>query len=449
MTARAADTIAAVATAAGQAAIGVVRVSGALVPQILARLTPPAMPPRVASYRSIRDLDGNVIDCGLVLFFPAPYSYTGEDVAELQLHGNPVLLAHVVQLACTLGARPARPGEFSERAYRNGKLDLAQAEAVADLITSRSLRAARSAVRSLTGEFSERVDALIADILAARVACEAALDFPDDTPAELLGAALWAPLERARAGVRNLLANARQGVRLHSGATVAIVGAPNVGKSTLLNALAGRACAIVNDRPGTTRDVIEIDIELDGLPLRVSDTAGLHASSDPIELEGMTRARAAIARADLVLLVTTARESASPEPALPPLEPTPASTIVVHNKIDAYAGCAERRDRAEVPHVFISAKTGAGIDLLRASLRERLGADSDDEHESTARLRHVDALSRAAHELAPLDEPRVAQAPELAAESLRRAARELAAIRGDDSSESLLGEIFARFCIGK
>jgi tRNA modification GTPase len=449
MTARAADTIAAVATAAGQAAIGVVRVSGPLVPQILARLTSPRVPPRVASYRAIQDLDGGVIDRGLVLFFPAPHSYTGEDVAELQLHGNPVLLAHVVQLVCTLGARPARPGEFSERAYRNGKLDLAQAEAVADLIASRSLRAARSAVRSLTGEFSERVDALIADLLVARVACEAALDFPDDTTPDLLGAALWTPLEGARAGVQALLRTARQGVRLHSGATIAIVGAPNVGKSTLLNALAGRACAIVSDRPGTTRDVIEIELELDGLPLRISDTAGLHASSDPIELEGMTRARAAVARADLVVVVTTDRELAGQESLSPPLEPPPPSTIVVHNKIDAYARAAERSDCADVPHVFISAKTGAGIDLFRACLRERLGADSDDEHETTARLRHVDALSRAAHELAPLDRPSVAQTPELAAEALRRAARELATIRGDDSSETLLGEIFARFCIGK
>lgn len=446
------DTIAAIATAHGHGALGVVRASGPAVAQLLTALIGGIPAPRQAIYRPIRSVAGQTIDVGLVLYFPAPASFTGEDVCEFHTHGNPLVMQELLQELCRQGARPAHPGEFSERAFRNGKLDLAQAEAIADLIESRSLRAARSALRTLQGEFSNRVHAIVQALITSRVAFEGTIDFPDDIPGDVLAAAEFPRIATYRDQIHALLASARQGARLNGGATVAIVGAPNVGKSTLLNRLARVDKAIVSAVAGTTRDVIEVDTLICDVPVRLCDTAGLHSTQDPIEQEGIRRAHQAMTNADLIVLMTEDPHVRSPAAQFESLGhsgPVHTQVLVVHNKIDVFGQPATLISQPDAEHVFISARDGDGIELLLKTLGALLGIEASDESEFVARARHLDALNQAYLELAPLSLTLAAMSPELAAEGLRRAADALHSIIGGGGSEALLGKIFSRFCIGK
>lgn len=440
------DTIVAISTPPGRGAIGVVRVSGPATRRLVTAVAGTLPPPRHARHVSFRDADALLLDDGIAIFCPAPRSYTGEDLAELHGHGNPVLLNALVAALCALGARPARPGEFTERAYLNGRLDLAQAEAVADLIASQSARAARASLRTLRGDFGAAVEVLVARIQQARALLEASIDFADELHARDLVARQNAERSALCADLETLLGRAAQGARLAAGANIAIVGAPNVGKSSLLNRLAGSERAIVSALPGTTRDLVDADIVIGDIPLRIVDTAGLRATDDPIELEGIRRAEAARAVADVVLQVT----DDPPGSKLPVLDiPPGAVLVVVHNKCDLHERTPQRTCAAGVVHVELSALTGAGVDLLVDALREALDVGAEDESDFSARARHVEALRRARAALADIDEALLAEAPEIAAEHYRAATLALESIGGRYGAEELLGDIFARFCIGK
>ena len=442
----ASDTIVAVATPPGRGAIGVVRLSGPGTSSLVARLAGELPAARRASLRTLRDAHGEPLDDAVVIRYASPASYTGEDMAELQCHGNPLILERLVASACTLGARRARPGEFTERAYLNGRLDLAQAEAVADLIAGATERAARSALRTLHGEFARLVDDLVARIRTARAELEASIDFADDLHGAELVTAQHGMLAALCADLDDVIARARQGATLASGANVAIVGAPNVGKSSLLNRLARAERAIVTATPGTTRDLIDVDVVIGSVPVRLVDTAGLRASDDVIELEGMRRSHAAAARADLVIVVGAADVG---ETDLPEIAALPAPCIRVRNKIDLEHGVPRVETTARGPLVHLSARTGAGLELLVATVEQTLGVAAEEEGEFTARARHVDALHEARKELAAIDDATLADTPELAAERYRAASAALERITGRYDVEDLLGDIFARFCIGK
>ncbi|MGR8918654.1 MAG: tRNA uridine-5-carboxymethylaminomethyl(34) synthesis GTPase MnmE [Gammaproteobacteria bacterium] len=446
------ETIVAVSTPPGRGGIGVVRISGPTTREVIGRLCAPLPEPRRASLRSFTDADGVAIDEGLVLYFASPASYTGEDMAELHAHGNPVVLAALVDAACGAGARPARPGEFTERAYLNDRLDLAQAEAVADLIASHSVRAARAARRTLGGELGRTIAAIIDAVQLERARLEAGIDFAD----ELAAAGELEQQVTAIAGIARALAalaaRARTGARLAGGAAVALVGAPNVGKSSLLNRLADDDRAIVADLPGTTRDAISVDLTIDGIAVRLIDTAGLRPSADPIEQAGMQRARDALQHADVTLLVSDAPEAPSLAAVLDELGLAPADVnrpLLVRNKIDRSAVPAGIDRRGAVPVASVSAKTGAGLAELRAALVGLLGVEDGDENEFAARERHVVALAAALAALESIDADMLGSMPEIAAEHLRDATTALEAIGGRYDTEALLGDIFSRFCIGK
>jgi len=442
------DTIAAIASAPGAAGIGVVRVSGQHVPSIAQTLLGQTPISRHAHFAAFRSANGELIDRGLLLYFPAPASYTGEHVLELQGHGSVVLLDALLRRVCELGARLARPGEFTERAFLNGKLDLAQAEAVADLIAARSQAGARAALQSMEGVFSGKVDALLQALIALRVHIEAAIDFPEEEIDFLADPAITQKLESLRKQLADLLREAQRGVRLNDGLRVAIVGRPNAGKSSLLNALAGSDRAIVTDIAGTTRDVLRESISLDGIALELADTAGLRDTHDPVEREGVRRAHSELARADVVLLVTDTQHA---DTDLPWLQDLPASVerIIVVNKIDLADLVARAQMRDGATWLWVSVKTGAGLEVLREHLKQLAGAGSG-EGAFSARRRHVlaleqtaDHLNRAAQVLADV------HAGELAAEELRQAQHTLGEITGTYTSDDLLGAIFSSFCIGK
>jgi len=439
------DTIAAITTASGAAGVGVVRVSGPRAMTIAQRLTGrPPRPGRMA-YRRFHDATGASIDDGVLLAFLAPHSYTGEDVVELQAHGSPVLLAALVQRCCALGARPARAGEFTERAFLNGKLDLAQAEAVADLIAASSEAAARAARRSLDGVFSRQCNALADAMTALRIHVEAAIDFPEEEIDFLSDSALQTRLDAVQQQMRDLLHAAQRGQRLRDGLHVVIVGPPNVGKSSLLNALAGSERAIVTELAGTTRDVLREVVRIDGIEITLVDTAGLRESKDAIEREGIRRAHQELASADLALIVSD--DSVASRIELPAL--AVQSRLYLHNKCDLSAhpaGVEPGRDG----HIWVSAHTGAGLDALRDALRNTAGYGESTAGACSARARHVDALHRAeAHLAAARECVEVLRAGELAAEELRLAHHAIAEITGAVSADDLLGQIFAGFCIGK
>ncbi len=444
------DTIAAIATAPGAAGVGVVRVSGPEVPAMAQTLLGRAPVPRQAHFAHFHAADGHVIDHGLMLLFSAPHSYTGEHVLELQTHGSVVVLDRILRRVCALGARLARPGEFSERAFLNGKLDLAQAEAVADLVAARSESAARAAVRSLQGQFSERVDALLAQLTALRVHIEAAIDFPEEEIDFLADPAIGSQLDAVRDAINTLLVEARRGLRLNDGLSVAIVGRPNVGKSSLLNALAGDERAIVTAIAGTTRDALREMLDIDGVALELIDTAGLRDTGDEVEREGVRRARAHLAQADLALLMT---EEYRVDKDLALLGDLPATTprLILVNKIDLGAASAHAETREGVDWLWLSAKTGAGLDTLRDRLRHFAGADRAATGGAfSARRRHVLALERTLSRLDAADQTlRATQAGELAAEELRQAQQALGEITGAFCPDDLLGAIFSSFCIGK
>lgn len=439
------DTIAAIATASGAAGVGIVRISGPRAMAIANTLSDRALRPGRVVYSRFRDADGELVDDGLLLAFAAPHSYTGEDVVELQAHGSPVLLAALLARCCQLGARPARPGEFTERAFVNGKLDLAQAEAVADLIAAGSEAAARAARRSLDGVFSQHCNALADALSALRMHVEAAIDFPEEEIDFLSDHGLRTRLNAVQQQMHTLLNEAQRGQRLRDGLHVVIIGPPNVGKSSLLNALAGSDRAIVTELAGTTRDVLREVVRIDGIEITLVDTAGLRDSADAIEREGIRRAHHELAKADLALIVSDAREdNATDVPAS-----APEQRLYLHNKCDL-VGHAAGHEAGRADHIWLSALTGAGIDALRAALRAAAGQGEGSGGAFSARARHVDALQRAA---AHLDAARtcieVQRAGELAAEELRLAHRAIGEITGQVSADDLLGQIFAGFCIGK
>lgn len=448
------DTIAAIASATGRAAVGIIRVSGAEVPRLAIALLGSIPVPRIAQLARFRDADGDTLDQGLALYFPAPASFTGEHVLELQGHGGSQVLDMLLRRLLQLGARLANPGEFSERAFWNGKIDIAQAEAVADLIDASSTAAAKAAVRSLQGEFSARIHALRAQLVELRVQVEAAIDFPDEEIDFLSNPAVKVLLARLFTDFDSVAAAARQGSLLREGLTVVIAGKPNAGKSSLLNRLAGEEVAIVTDQPGTTRDLLRQQITLDGLPLHLVDTAGLRASADAVEVEGIRRAHGAMTRADRVLYILDASRADAEEllrigPELA-LLPADVPVTLVLNKIDLTGEIARAEESGTPAHIYLSARTGEGVDLLRAHLKSTAGFSSIESGAFAARRRHLDALLRA-REFADnaAEALRGCGAMELFAEDLRLAQRALGEITGEFTSDDLLGEIFGSFCIGK
>jgi tRNA modification GTPase len=443
-----ADTIAAIATAHGLAGIGVVRVSGARLGSLAVALLGALPEPRRATRASFRDAGGATIDDGIALYFPAPHSYTGEDVLELQGHGGPVVLQLVLRRCFELGARLAEPGEFTRRAFLNDKLDLAQAEAVADLIEAATETAARGAARSLQGEFSAAIRELVAQLVELRALVEATLDFPEEELDPLDRADARGRLERLRGALAHTLDRAQQGILLRTGLHVVLAGQPNVGKSSLLNRLAGEDLAIVTATPGTTRDTVRQAVQIEGVPLHLVDTAGLRETADEVERLGIARTWSAIERADMLLLIVdaTAGVTAADEAIVARL-PGRLPRVVVYNKIDLTGDAARVAARAGATAVYLSAKTGAGLGLLRRHLLERAGWHPAEESPFVARERHLVALRRAAGHLESA--ARQAGAAELLAEELRLAQDALNAITGAFTADDLLGEIFGRFCIGK
>jgi tRNA modification GTPase len=444
------DTIAAIATPPGRGGIGIVRVSGSAAVAIGEALTGRLPKPRRASLREFRDEQGRALDTGLVLFFPGPDSFTGEDVLELQGHGGTVVLDLLLNRVLELGARAARPGEFSERAFLNDRLDLAQAEAIADLIDSGSEQAARAAMRSLSGEFSRRVEKLVEDLTVLRAYVEAAIDFPDEEVDFLTEGDVAGRLDLIRDRFETLAAAAQQGSLMREGLTVVIAGRPNAGKSSLLNALAGHDAAIVTDIPGTTRDLLRERISIDGLPLHLTDTAGLRESGDRVEQEGVRRAWEQMEKADRVLLVVDAKVGLTDEDRYI-LESMPRAipVTVIYNKIDLTGQRPAEDELDGVASVWVSAQYGLGLELLRAHLKRAAGFQQVGEDGFTARRRHLDAMRRAREHLEEAVERVQAKAGELLAEELRLAQLCLSEITGEFTSEDLLGRIFSSFCIGK
>ena len=436
------DTIAAVATPPGQGGVGIVRISGPLALKIGETIVGEPLPPRHALHAQFTH-EGELLDDGVGLYFAAPNSYTGEDSVELQGHGGPVVMQMLLNAVLAAGARLARPGEFSERAFLNGQMDLAQAEAVADLIASASTQAARGAVRSLSGEFSSHINQLDADILKLRVSVEATIDFPDEEVEFLAEGRVGEQIEALIGAVQALTQRGRQGALLTQGVSIAIIGPPNAGKSSLLNRLSGEEAAIVTDIPGTTRDLLKVDLVLDGLPIRLVDTAGLRDTADPVEVEGVRRARQAAETADLILEVCDlAVTQVKTEP------PSPERTLRVENKIDL----------VDVPPglvgdspstVRVSCLTGAGIDALKDAIKHRVGFTGEGSTFS-ARQRHIEALNAALAALENAAERLKSNAAaEVIAEELRLAHLALGEITGETTPDDLLGSIFATFCIGK
>ncbi|WHZ09940.1 MAG: tRNA-5-carboxymethylaminomethyl-2-thiouridine(34) synthesis protein MnmE [Burkholderiaceae bacterium] len=468
------DPIAAIATAAGRGGIGIVRISGQGLAPLIEALCGRGLQPREATYLPFLDGDGSAIERGLALYFPAPHSYTGEDVLELQAHGGPVLLQLLLARVLAAGAEPdsvggrprlarlrlARPGEFTERAFLNGKIDLAQAEAVADLIDAATESAARSAARSLAGAFSGEVDTLREALIQLRMLVEATLDFPEEDIDFLRQADAAGQLARLRETLARVQERTRQGALLREGIKVVIAGQPNAGKSSLLNALAGAELAIVTPVPGTTRDLVRQTIQIEGVPLHVIDTAGLRAQGDEIEQIGIARAWGQIEQADAVLFLHDLTRADAPDYiaadaeiartlALKVSRNTPIVTI--WNKCDAVAGEAAASLAAGRDGIVLSARTGAGLESLRARLLEVAGWQALPEGVYTARARHVQALLRVGGHLAAAADHLAARAPalELLAEELRLAQHALGEITGAFTSDDLLGVIFSQFCIGK
>ncbi len=438
--------IAAIATPPGRGGIGVVRVSGGELAALARDLIGGLPKPRHATYTSFLDAAGQPIDQGIALYFPAPHSFTGEHVLELQGHGGPAVMQALLARCQQLGARLAEPGEFTYRAFLNGKLDLAQAESVVDLIDAASAEAARSALHSLTGEFSRRIRAMQARLTELRMRVEASLDFPEEEDVvEAEQAKVRAGIAETLAELAGVLAAARQGALLRDGVHVALIGQPNVGKSSLMNALAGEEVAIVTEIAGTTRDALRQEIVLEGVSFHLVDTAGLRETEDRVEQMGIARTWAAVERAGIALLLVDSQHGlGEQERAIIQKLPAGVSRITVHNKIDLSREAARM---APGPEIWLSAKTGEGVDLLRAELLKTAGWQPAGEGGFMARQRHLDALARAQSRLQAAQA--VSGQLELQAEELRLAQEALSEITGEFTPDDLLGEIFSRFCIGK
>ncbi len=450
------DTIAAVATATGRGGVGIIRVSGPRARAMAITLGGREPKPRYAHYGPLFADSGDVLDEGLLLFFPGPHSFTGEDVLELQGHGGPVVLDMLLRRCLQLGARMARPGEFSERAFLNNKLDLAQAEAIADLIEASSEQAARNALRSLQGELSRRVHALTEKLIGLRIYVEAAIDFPEEEIDFLADGHVLSQLDAVRQELASVLREAGQGALLRDGMTVVIAGRPNAGKSSLLNALAGREAAIVTDIAGTTRDVLREHIHIDGMPLHVVDTAGLRDTNDQVERIGVERALKAIGEADRILLVvdSTAPEADDPFALWPEFleqRPDPHKVTLIRNKADL-SGETVGLETCTDGHITLtlSARGLEGLDLLREHLKACMGYEQTSEGSFSARRRHWQALQQAsASREHGREQLTVLGAGELLAEDLRMAQQALGEITGAFTPDDLLGRIFSSFCIGK
>lgn len=444
------DTIVAQATPAGRGGVGIVRLSGPLVSEFARAFVGVELMPRHATFCNFVDVNGEVLDQGIALYFKAPHSFTGEDVLELQGHGGPMVIDSLIERALSLGARLARPGEFSERAFLNDKLDLVQAEAIADLIDAQSKQAAQSALRSLQGEFSTCIHRLLQSLIHIRSYIEAALDFPDEDIDLLEAGQISEQLDTLLQELDAVFKSAEQGAILRDGMTIVIAGKPNAGKSSLLNALSGKDAAIVTEIAGTTRDVLREQIQIDGMPLHIIDTAGLRETEDLIELQGIKRAWQALEEADAVLLVVDSNiHDTDLAQTYANLFALNKPIILVQNKIDQSGHSVERKHTGQVEQVFVSAKTGIGLDLLRQSLKDIMGFQAHIETNFIARRRHLAALKRAQTSCLRAKEQLSNRALELLAEELRAAQTALNEITGEFSSDDLLGEIFSSFCIGK
>ena len=449
-------TIAAIATPTGRGGVGIIRISGDKVPKIAEHILSSLPTPRKATYTPFLDSDQQIIDNGVALYFPAPHSFTGEDVLELQGHGGQVVLDMLMRRCLELDATLAKPGEFSERAFLNDKLDLAQAEAISDLIDSSSEQAARSAIRSLQGEFSDKVNELLKALIKLRMYVEAALDFPDEEIDFLADKAVTDKIEAIRQQLHQLGNTAKQGSLLRDGMQLVIAGLPNAGKSSLLNALAGQNTAIVTEIAGTTRDVLRESINLDGMPLHIVDTAGLRKSDDPVEKIGIQRAWEEIEKADLILLLMDARTtlksaSSSEEKMLLADLPTHLPVLQVYNKIDLLDKSEQSRiTETQESVIVISAKYATGIHELKETLKSRMGYQASSESTFIARRRHLQAIKETQEAVERGEiQLREFNAGELLAEELRIAQDALGKITGQFTPDDLLAEIFSSFCIGK
>ena len=442
------DTIAAVATPSGRGGVGIIRISGPKVPKIAEKILRSLPSPFKASHRLFKDKSAETLDDGVAIYFPAPKSFTGEHVLELQGHGGHIVMDMLLKRCLELGARLAKPGEFSERAFLNDKLDLTQAEAIADLIDSGSEQAARSALRSLQGDFSDAINSLLTKMIEMRVYVEAALDFPEEEIDFLADKKVLDRLNEIKQQLLDITAKAKQGSLLRNGLHLVIIGKPNAGKSSLLNALAGNETAIVTDIAGTTRDVLHESINLDGMPLHLVDTAGLRDSDDPVEKIGIERAWQAVEKADLALLLLDSQASNKDDYHQEILNKLPKglSVLKAHNKIDL----SNQKAGKVGDELYISAKHQTGIEELKTELKERMGYQQNSEDSFIARRRHLHALERT-QEFVDNAEAQLVQfnAGELMAEELRQAQDELGQITGRFTSDDLLGEIFSNFCIGK
>lgn len=445
------DSIVALATPPGRGGVAVIRISGKCVKKIAEEMLKKALHPRYAIYTKFLDQNGKSLDQGIALFFPAPHSFTGEDVLELHAHGGPAVVNSLIHRITNLGARLAKPGEFSERAFLNNKIDLVQAEAIADLIDASSEQAARAAMRSLQGEFSKKIYDLVEALIRLRTYVEAAIDFAEEEIDFLAEPQIKTNLMHAIQMLKNIQDDAVQGSLLREGITVVIAGSPNVGKSSLLNRLSGKDIAIVTDIPGTTRDLLREQITIDGMPIHIIDTAGLRESTDIVEQEGIRRAHAEIARADMILFVVDANN-----PNVVDLNyfikeiPARAPIITVRNKIDLTHETPGLIKNGNDTVISLSAKSGSGIELLKNHIKACVGLQTTHEDVFSARRRHLDALKRASENLQKgLQQLQENRAGELLAEELRQAQLALSEITGAFTSDDLLGRIFSSFCIGK
>lgn len=444
------ETICAQATANGRGGVGILRLSGSSVQQIALSILGRLPHPRVAELLNFLDEHGDPIDQGIAIFFPNPNSFTGDDVLELQAHGGPVVMDRLMRRALELGARAARPGEFSERAFLNGKMDLVQAEAIADLIDSASEQAARSALRSLQGAFSMEVHQLVDAVTELRIYVESSMDFPEEEIDFLAEGDVAGRLQIIIHKLERVLDSAKEGVLLKEGMTLVIAGRPNAGKSSLLNMLAGQESAIVTETPGTTRDLLKEQIDIDGLPIHIVDTAGMRESDDPIEQEGIRRAWQEIEKADRVLLLVDDQDGLTGEDrhTLEQIEHIPAT--IVRTKIDLTGKEPGLHDGGQDIEIAISVKDRAGISVLRAFLKDSAGYQATGEGTFLARRRHLDALQRAQRSLEQGRKQLTEfHAGELLAEELRQSQEALSEITGEFTSDDLLGKIFSSFCIGK
>ena len=442
------DTICALATAYGQSGIGVIRVTGPLSKSISKKILHQDLQPRYAYYGSFFDNDNNLIDKGVAIAFPGPNSYTGEDVIEFQGHGGVSVIRKLLETIISLDVRVAEPGEFTKRAFLNGKMDLVQAEAVQDLIQSSSEESALSAVRSLTGEFSEKINQILSELIALRVFVEATIDFSDEEIDFLESHEVSSKLYSLKLTLLNILESANQGAILRDGIHVAIAGKPNAGKSSLLNSLTKQPSAIVTDVAGTTRDVLKETIQIDGMPIHIIDTAGLHNSDNIIEQEGIRRAHTEINNADVVLLVYDASDK-SVDLSILPESVKDKPKIVIKNKIDLTGSKTGIQKIQNNPEISISAKNGDGINIVRKALADFAGLNSNTEGVFLARKRHIIAINETLSFINSAISQLDGGASELVAEDLRQAGMHLGQITGEFSSDDLLGQIFSSFCIGK